>query len=130
MQKKMVILPCNGDSATGKITWIAVQELVLEGKAEWYSPRCENDEESDPNSNHTRSFIIVDGCERKCLFNIYLEKGLVSKHQLALSDIGIDALYLDDIKRADIELAKDAIVAECAEVDNMRPLLLPGCCCK
>ena len=130
MQEKIVILPCNGDSATGKITWIAAQELVLEGKADWYSPRCENDGESDTNSKHARSFIIVDGCERKCLFNIYLEKGLVSKHQLTLGDIGIDTLHLDDIKREDIELAKDAIAAECAVVDNMRPLLLSGCCCR
>lgn len=130
MQEKIVILPCNGDSATGKITWIAAQELVLEGKAEWYSPSCENDRGSDTNRTNARSFIIVDGCDRKCLYNIYLKRGLVSKYQLALDDIGIDALYLADIKREDIELAKDAIVAMCTKVKNMHPILLSGCCCR
>lgn len=130
MQEKIVILPCNGVCATGKITWIAAQELVLEGKAEWYSPLCGSDSDTEFKNKDSHSFIIVDGCESKCLFNAYLEKGLAGKHQLSLSDIGIDTLYLDDIKRDDIELAKGAIVVECAEADTLRHLPLLGCCCR
>ena len=34
MLERIIVLPCNGDSAPGKITWIATQEMVLAGKAE------------------------------------------------------------------------------------------------
>ena len=83
----------------------------------------------DPGGEVPQSFIIVDGCEKKCLFKAYLEKGLVGKHHLALPDVGIEPLYFKDMTRDEIELAKDAIIAECVEVDNTRPVLFSGCCC-
>lgn len=127
MREKIIILPCNGDCAAGQITTIAAQELVLEGKAEWYSLYSKT--ASDPGGKVPQSFVIVDGCEEKCLFKAYLEKGLIGKHHLALPDLGIDPLNFEDISREEIELAKDAIIAECAEVDSTRPVLFSGCCC-
>ena len=127
MEDTIFIVSCNGDSAAGRITWIAAQELVLEGKAEWlstdYSKACEPVEEPP------QSFIIIDGCEEQCLYKYYLEKGLVGKHHLTLPGVGIEPLSFKDITREDIELAKDAVIVECVEIDNMRPALFSGCYC-
>ena len=54
----------------------------------------------------------MDGCERRCLFNQLLEEVGIGKHQLALTDVGIEPVYLEDITRDDIELAINAIIAE------------------
>ena len=128
MEDTIFIVSCNGYSAAGRTTWIAAQELVLEGKAEWftttYSKTC------DPAEGPPQSFIIIDGCEEQCLYKYYLEKGLVGKYHLTLPDVGIETLYFKDITREDIELAKDAVIAECVEIDNMRPTLFSGCCCR
>jgi len=57
-----------------------------------------------------------------------LEEGLVGKHLLALADVGIEPVYLGDITRDDIQLAKNSIIAECKPV-NKTPPLFSGCCC-
>lgn len=54
----------------------------------------------------------MDGCERRCLFNQLIEEGDIGKHQLVLTDVGIEPVYLEDITRDDIELAINAIIAE------------------
>jgi len=130
MPHKIVILPCNGDSPAGRITWIAAQELVLEGKAQWYSGQSEDNGPSVTDTVESKPFIILDGCDSQCLFNTFLEKGLVGKHHLTLPDVGIEPMYMKDVTRNDIELAKDAVIAECTAVDTMRPLPFSGCCCK
>lgn len=127
MREKIIILPCNGDCAAGQITMIAAQELVLEGKAEWYSLHSQT--AADTGAELPQSFIIIDGCEKQCLFTACLEQGIVGKHYLALPDVGIEPLYFQDITREDIELAKDAVIAECTEIDKMPPPLFSGCCC-
>ena len=128
MEDKIFIVSCNGDSAAGRITWIAAQELVLEGKAEWFSTNYSK--AGQPVEAPPQSFIIVDGCDEQCLYRDYLKKGLVGKHHLTLPGVGIDPLSFQDITREDIELAKDAVIAECTIIDNMRPPLFSGCCCR
>ncbi len=130
MQHKIVILPCNGDSAAGNITMIAAQELVLEGKAQWYSAENEDNRLAITDTAESKPFILLDGCDRQCLFNSFLEKGFVGEHHMALTDVGIDPVYLDDITRNDIDLAKDAVIAECTSVDEMQSPRFSGCCCK
>ena len=128
--EKIIISPCNGDSAPGKITWIATQEMVLTGKAELCLSFHQIREILETRVGKAPPFIIVDGCERRCLFNQLLEEGLIGKHQLALTDVGIEPVYLEDITRDDIELAKNAIIAECTSVSDVVPALFSGCCCK
>ncbi|MGB3210720.1 MAG: putative zinc-binding protein [Desulforhopalus sp.] len=130
MQHKIVILPCKGDSAAGHLTWIVAQELVLEEKAQWYSEESQTNRPSVTDTVESKPFIILDGCDRRCLFNALLDKGLVGEHQLALTDVGIEPMYVKDITRNDIELAKDAVMAECTSVDTMKPPLFSKCCCK
>lgn len=128
MKEKIIILPCNGDCAAGKITWIATQQLVLEGEAEWYALYREVTGESE--KEIPQLFIIVDGCDKQCLYNDYLEKGLLEKHRLCLSNLGIEPVHFQDLTGEDIELTKDAIIAECTEVDTEQPVLFSGCCCR
>jgi uncharacterized metal-binding protein len=128
MKEKIIILPCNGDSASGKITWLATQEMVLAGKAKLCLSFHKIRGILEDSGRKTPSFIIVDGCERRCLFNEFLEEGLVGKHQLALTDVGIEPASLEDITRDDIELTKNAIKAECKPI-NKTPQLFSGCCC-
>lgn len=128
MKERIIILPCNGDSASGRITRLATQEMVLAGKAEWCLSFHQINDILEDSGRKTPAFIIVDGCERMCVFNELLEEGLIGKHQLALTDIGIEPVYLKDITRDDIELTKNAIIAECKPV-NKAPQLFSGCCC-
>ena len=129
IKKTIIILPCNGDCGAGRITWLAAQELVLAGKARWYSAQLLA-AEAAANPVQEPPFILVDGCDRQCLFTTFLDKGLVGRHHLALSDVGIEPLSSNDISREEIELAKDAVIAECTPVDPLRPPRLPGCCCR
>ncbi len=126
--EKIIVLPCNGDSAPGKITWVATQEMVLAGKAKPCLSFLQMKKILEARGGEAPPFIIVDGCEKKCLLNELLEEGLVANHLLALTDVGIEPLYLEDITRDDIELAKNAIIAECKPVNNTPPLF-SGCCC-
>lgn len=130
MNQEIAILPCNGDCAAGLVTWLASQELVLQKKAVWCLAYCEPEGVSELIMDETCQFILVDGCERKCLFNDFLERGLVGKYQLALTDVGIEPTFMSDITREDIELAKNAIIAECKDVESSRPPLFSGCCCR
>lgn len=131
IQKRIIILSCNGDSAAGRITRLAAQELVLEGKAEWYSSQLIFSRNNDEADDTSQPFIIVDGCDKKCSFYEQLERGLLSKHQLALTDLGIEPIYTEDITRDDIDLAKEAIIAECTKVSNDAvPALFSGSCCR
>ncbi len=130
MAPKIRILPCNGDSPAGLVTWITAQELVLEGKAHWYSSISTDNGPAASGLVEPETFILVDGCDRQCLFNIFLDKGLVGEHNLALNDVGIEPTYMREIKRSDIDLAKDAVIAECTSVDTMQPILFSGCCCR
>lgn len=129
-RKKVLIFPCNGDCPAGNITWLAAQELVLENRAEWCRSWHRIEEVLDASGEESPPFIIVEGCANKCLFNALLEEGLVGKHHLALSDVGIAPLYFDDITQDDIKLAKEAILAECRPVNRTIPPLFSGCCCK
>jgi uncharacterized metal-binding protein len=130
MQKKIIILSCNGDSAAGRTTRLAAQELVLEGKAEWYLSQLTFSRDNDEADDKSQPFITVDGCDKKCLFHQQLERGNLSKYQLTLTDMGIEPIYTEDITRDDIDLAKEAIIAECTMVSNAGPALFSGCCCR
>ena len=47
---------------------------------------------------------------------------------LALTNVGIEPVYLADITRDDIELTKNAIKDECKPI-NKTPQFFSGCCC-
>lgn len=125
---RIIILPCNGNSAPGEITWIAVQELVIEGKAIWFSREihfCRHGEGAPK-----ITVILLSGCQKSCEFNEPIEKENPEYHRLMLADIAIEPDFIEDITSDDIELTKDAVLAECAPVSKAAPALFAGCCCK
>jgi uncharacterized metal-binding protein len=126
-RNRIIILPCNGASAPGEITWIAAQELVIEGKARWFSREIPFDRDGEGTSK--TPVILVSGCQKSCKFNEHIEKENPEYHRLMLADIGIEPDFIEDITREDIELTKDAVIAECTPVSKAVPLLF-ACCCK
>lgn len=130
MKKKITILACNGDSPAGYIVRQASQELVDEGKAEYYSAKDQKIDFNALKDIDPEYLIILDGCEKQCALNMSLEKGLPQKHCLELSYLAIEPENMEDIGRGDIELAKDGIIAECTPVDKQQlpPMASCGCC--
>lgn len=128
MEATIIILPCKGDSTAGRITWLAAQELVLAGKAQWCLSWLQIEEILEEERGASLAYLVVDGCEQRCLFKELLAEGLVGRHHLALSDVGID-FYAGEIERRDIDLVKEAIIAECRPVKRDMPPPLGGCCC-
>jgi len=129
-QDKISICHCNGNSAAGELLRIAVQELVLAGKAELLSENKQRNATTQDNQAGLPKIIIVDGCGERCLYKRHLDNGTLGKYYLNLEDVGIVPIHLEDIAREDIELAKDAIDAECTDKTTRPPVLLAGCCCK
>jgi uncharacterized metal-binding protein len=70
MKERITILPCNGDSAAGKISWIATQEMVLAGEAGLCCSFQQLMVVLEASGRKASSFIIVDGCERRCLLRV------------------------------------------------------------
>lgn len=128
-EKKILILSCNGHSAMGLITRLAAQELVLEGTAEWCPDRSIN-EGVIVGDTTRQQIILVSGCRERCRFNDMRQKKFSTAHQFILSEVGIEPEELDEITRDDIDLAKDAVIAECTPVGNAAPVFFPGCCCR
>lgn len=126
MEKVIEILVCNGNSPSGRISWLAAQELVLEGKAVWHTGNRQADHHKSAALN-LKPFILVDGCDKQCLLQSFPENQ--PPHYLDLTDLGIDPDGEEDISRDDIDLAKDGIIAECAPVGNYIPQFPSGCCC-
>lgn len=105
------------------ITRIAAQELVLEGKANWHPATLAKKAGQLP-------LILLDGCDRKCLSRSFAKNDDPDVHRLALTDVGIEPSETEDITRDDIELAKDAVIAECTDVSDLHTPLFPGCGCR
>lgn len=128
--KKIIILPCNGTSALGKITWLASQEMVLTGKAELCPSVGQLHELLETRGDDTAPCIIVDGCDKRCVFNELLEEGCICKYQLTLTDLGIAADDTTDITQDLIQRTKNGIVAECNPVVKEEfPPIYVGCGC-
>ncbi len=126
-QNRIAILPCNGDSAPGEITWIAAQELVLEAKARWFGEEAAFCQEAEGAPKTV--VILVSGCRKSCEFNEHIKKMSPEYHRLTLLDLGIEPHVIEEISSGDIELTKDAVIAECTPIGKAAPPLFAGCCC-
>jgi uncharacterized metal-binding protein len=137
LKSKILIFPCGGSSDVGQLTVHAAQELILEGKAEWVSVgRIKDLPETAHETTSTPPFIVVDGCEKQC-GRRYLEKLKCDiEFHLSLADLGIwnpqspRIPQRADIGDEDLQLVKDAIIAESTRLSARPPMILGGCCCR
>jgi uncharacterized metal-binding protein len=128
---KVHIFPCGGNSSVGQLTVLASQELILEGKGEWvYSTRIKDLQKLGNGAIDSSPFIVVDGCEKQC-GRKYLEQSAYDfEFHLSLEDLGIENLGNSDFEEDDdVQLVKDAIIAESTRVTEQPPAILGGCGC-
>ncbi len=130
-QDKIFIFPCAGNSNVGRLTLLAAQELILEDKGKWvYSTRITELQRLGNKSNGGPPFIVVDGCKEQC-GRKYLEKlAYEPEFILSLADLGIENMKNTEFGDEDLQLVKDAIIAECTRLSERSPVIFSGCGCR
>lgn len=130
-QHTIFMLPCGGVSNVGQLAVLAVQELVLEGKGKWVSC-CDSMELQILNGRKADSppFIVVDGCEQQCARKrLEAITGDLEFH-LSLADLGIEKTEFSEIIADELQLVKDAIIAESTRLSKQPPKMMGACCCR
>ncbi len=124
-----VMLPCAGVSLVGQITFLAVQELVLEGKGEWGGYE-QNLQIMNRRPTDAPPFIVIDGCERHCTQKYFEAIKYDLEFHLSLADLGILKSEVSEISRDELQLVKDAIIAQSTRLSKCPPMLMGGCSCR
>jgi uncharacterized metal-binding protein len=129
-KSKICLLPCAGLSSVGQLTRHAVQELVLEGKGEWLT--CTQDADLQIiilKLTDIAPFVVVDGCEQHCVKKRLEAINCKFEFHLCLADLGIEKTESAGADGDELQLVKDAIVAECSQVSERPPIIMTGCSC-
>lgn len=125
------MLPCAGFSNVGQLTRLAVQELVLEGKGEWVRSGQDFELQALPKGTaESPSFVVVDGCAEQCGRKCLEALNYQLKSHLSLADLGIEKSEFTAIDHEELQLVKDAIIAEGTQLSAWHPLIMGGCCCR
>ncbi|MGB3221889.1 MAG: putative zinc-binding protein [Desulforhopalus sp.] len=131
LQDKLLIFPCGGISSVGRLTLLAAQELILEGKGEWV---CLHHFKGLPQIGKETAFtsrlIVVDGCEKKCGEKYVAQLGRLLEFHLSLADLGIHTSEGDIGGDEDLQLVKDAIIAESTRLTKQPALFIGSCSCR
>jgi uncharacterized metal-binding protein len=131
LHNKILIFPCGGISSVGRLTLLAAQELILEGKGEW---ACLHHFKELPQIGKEASFasrlIVVDGCEKQCGKKYVAQLGHLLEFHLSLADLGIPISEGDEGEGEDLQLVKDAIIAESTRLSKEPALFLGSCSCR
>lgn len=130
-KNKILLLACAGASNIGQLTLLAVQELVLEGRGEWVDGTPGKDfQDISKRTAAGQVFIVVDGCEQHCGRKRVQSINCAPEFHLSLADLGIDQNDCASILRQELQLVKDAIVAESTRLIQRPPMFLGGCGCR
>lgn len=129
--QKILIYPCRGNCSAGRLTSWATQELILQGKAEWLIvDAAEWSEEILKSAINGRPFIVVDGCERECGKKYFESAGWSFEFHLSLADLAIEKDGDWWSTGEELQLVKDAIVAESTRVSKKPPVMPMICWCR
>ncbi len=130
-KSKILMLPCAGASKVGQLTMHAVQELVLEDKGEWVEcGRGSNLPEMSWRTTDAPPFIVVDGCEQHCGRKQLEALDCDLEFHLSLADLGIEKTESTEIGYDELQLVKDAIIAESTRLSERPPTIMGGCGCR
>jgi uncharacterized metal-binding protein len=128
---KICLFPCAGVSNVGQLTRQAVQELVLEGKAEWVECEKDNDVQTIRcKRTDSAPFVVVDGCEQYCARKQLEAMNCDLEFHLSLADLGIEKAESAVMTNDELQLVKDAIVAESTRISRQAPKIMGVCCCR
>jgi len=130
-KRKILMLPCAGVSCVGQMTFLAVQELVLEGKGEWVECGQVTDLQIiSSRPTDSPPFIVVDGCEQHCAKKCLEAISCGLEFHLTLADLGILKTESTEISYDELQLVKDAIIAESTRLSKRPPMMMGGCSCR
>lgn len=125
------IYPCCGKCNAGRLTSRATQELILQGKAEWFIAQPEEAlKDVVARTINGRPFIIVDGCHLECVRKYFESHGCAFEFHLSLADLAIEKECEEGIIDEELQLVKDAIIAESTRISEKPPVLLTPCWCR
>jgi|GEM_PF-1939124 len=130
-KRKILMLPCAGASCVGQMTFLAVQELVLEGKGEWAEHGKVRDLQTiSSKPTDSLPFIVVDGCDQHCAKKCLEAISCDLEFHLSLADLGILKTESSEISYDELQLVKDAIIAESTRLSKHPPMMMGGCSCR
>jgi uncharacterized metal-binding protein len=131
LRNKILVFPCGGISSAGRLALLAAQELVLEEKGEWV---CLHHFKELPQIGQEAVFasrlIVVDGCEKQCGKKYVAQWGRLLEFHLSLADLGIQISEGDEGGSEDLQLVKDAIIAESTRLSQQPALFIGSCSCR
>jgi uncharacterized metal-binding protein len=74
--------------------------------------------------------IVVDGCEKQCGKKYLGYLGRLLEFHLSLTDLGIPISEGDEGEGENLQLVKDAIIAESTRLSKHPALFLGSCSCR
>jgi uncharacterized metal-binding protein len=128
---RIFMLPCSGVSEVGRLTVRAVQDLVLEGRGEWLTVgRLAEISATKCTGTASLPCIVVDGCGQQCIRKRLEADNYTLEFHLSLDDLGIANTDATESMPANLQLAKDAIIAGSSRLSERQPALPGGCGCR
>lgn len=128
---KILMHPCAGASNVGQLTMRAVQELVLDGLGELAGDAPNPDlQEIRKRTTNGQPFIVVDGCEQQCGRKRFESFNCAFEFHLSLADLGIEKTESASVVCDELQLVKDAIIAESTRLSELPPKIMGGCGCR
>ncbi len=123
----VMILACSGGSNVGQLSNQAAVELTQEGFGKMFCLAGVGGQLSGfvQSARDTPRMVVIDGCQVGCARAIMKQADAPLGHYLVLTDEGIEKNKDFNLRRADIDKAKDAVRRE-ARRDATVPTESPG----
>lgn len=125
----LLIIPCWGESYLARIVAAAAEELAGRDQVRVIGEKEVGDLQAVLEAiDKSDRCITVDGCESRCMMRKMAGHQCKTEFELVLTDMGIEDLEQTHLLVADLDLAKDAILAASTRISPKHPVF-PGCCC-
>ena len=123
----VMILACSGGSNVGQLSNQAAVELTQEGFGKMFCLAGIGGQLSGfvQSARDAPRMVVIDGCQVGCARAIMKQADAPLGHYLVLTDEGIEKNKDFNLRRADIDKAKDA-ARRAAQQDAPEPAGLPG----
>lgn len=125
--QQMMILACSGGSNVGQLSNQAAVELTQEGFGKMFCLAGVGGQLSGfvQSARDTPRMVVIDGCQVGCARAIMKQADAPLGHYLVLTDEGIEKNKDFNLRRADIDKAKNA-VRRAARQNAAAPAESPG----
>ncbi len=130
----IMLLACSGASNVGQISNQAAVELTQEGFRKMFCLASVGGHLSGfvRSAKDVPEMVAIDGCEIGCTTAILTHADVPIKGYLVLTGLGIEKNKDFNLKREDIDKAKEAVKKSCEGALSAQPVqgsTAAGCCC-